>query len=361
MSQFGQSIKKAWRRLFGKPGEHKTAGAGQGPQPEESRESELCALWQGIEFCLSHSDQDDGGLDAALELVRRFSGLTWAFLTVVKAADKKYYHLIAASKNVPHDLPTKFPMTSGLAGWLHTKQRVLTIDRLKADSRNSFIFQKGEPISGLRSYYGWPIMYKGQPRGALILAGREEEVLCPAHHEIMDCVASRLAAQLHLDRLIFRVMEMDDIDSQTRLSHRGHFLEGLTHMMEVADLKSEGVDLFVLATSGLGAFASEHGQEAATELLRSIASQLKEGLRPTWRLGHVSYGVFTLASPTADAAEAKSLIAKFKKSLEDWPLAERSGRADLGLFPALASYPRDGNTPEQLLELALTALAETDD
>ena len=363
LMQFGQSISNVFRRLFGRPVPSKTTGDGnQAAAPEENvHENEVCALWQGIEFCLSRSDNDGGGLNAALELVRRFSGLSWAFLTVIKAGDEKNYYLVSASANVPDNIPHKYPMASGLAGWLHTKHKVLVIDKLKVDSRNSYIFQPDEPIKGVRSFYGWPILYNGQPRGSLILAGKDGEILNAAHHEAVECVISRLAAQFHLDRLIMKVMEMDYVDSQTGLSHRGHFVESLNHMLEVADLKQDGVDLFVLATSGLGSFASEHGQEAANDLLHSISKQLKDGIRPNWRLGHVSYGVFTLASPSADAAEAKTLIAKFKKSLENWPLVGRSGRADLGLFPAMASYPRDGDTPEQLLELALTALAESDE
>jgi GGDEF domain-containing protein len=173
-------------------------------------------------------------------------------------------------------------------------------------------------------------------------------------------VVDRLAAQLHLDRLIAKVLEMDQVDAQTGLPYREAFLDGLRQLMQVADLKGEGADLYVLAASGLGALAVSQGQETAGELLKAVAHRLKEVPRPTWRLGHVSYGVFTLATPSADAAEAKSFISQFKKSLENWPLPGAAGRAGLGLFPALAVYPRDGTRPEELLEAALTALAEGD-
>lgn len=362
LMQFGSSISRVWRRIFKPPVVKKTSGEGKSTATEtELPENEVCALWQGLEYCLSRSDHEGGGLKVALDLIRQYAGISWAFLTVVKANDKKNYYVVAASDNVPETLPSRCPMSSGLAGWIHTKLKPLAIDRLKTDSRNSFIFQKNEPIKGFRSFYGWPVLYNDQPRGALILAGYEREILDPAKMEALECVVDRLAAQFHMDRLIHKVMEMDEVDSQTGLSHRGHFLDGLNHMMEVADLKGEGVDLFVLATSGLGSFSAENGQDVAGDLLKSIARQLKDGLRSTWRLGHVSYGIFTLAAPSADAAEAKALIAKFKKNLENWPLTGSAGRADLGLFPALASYPRDGSTPEQLLEIALTALAEADE
>ncbi|MDR0882596.1 MAG: GAF domain-containing protein [Candidatus Adiutrix sp.] len=365
--QFGQNIARVCQRLFGRPAVRKTTGEGQGGAAEpEPPENEICALWRGLEFCLSRSDHEGGGLSTALDLVRQFSGLNWAFLTVIKNSDPNHYYLVAGSGNLPEGLPTRFPLAAGLAGWLHTKLKPLAIDSLKADSRNSFIFNKNEPIHGLRSFYGWPVLYNDQPRGALVLAGAEGQTLDPALGEVLECVVDRLAAQFHLDRLIHKVMELDQIDSQTGLAHRAYFLDSMAHMLEVADIKGEGLDLFVLATAGLGSFAAEYGQEAAGELLKSIAGQLKEGLRPTWRMGHISYGVFTLASPEADAAEAKTFIAKFKKNLENWPLPGVSGRAELDLFPALASYPRDcsgpkEHLPEQLLEMALSALAEADE
>lgn len=362
LMQFGESISRVWRRVFKPPVVKKTSGKEKNTVAEtESPDNEICALWQGLEFCLSRSDHEGGGLATALDLIRRYTGMSWAFLTVIKANDKKNYYVVATSDNLPEDLANRYPLSSGLAGWIHTKLKPLAIDRLKADSRNSFIFKKNEPIKGFRSFYGWPILYNDQPRGALILAGHDGEILDQGKAEVLECVVDRLAAQFHLDRLIHKVMEMDEVDSQTGLSHRAHFLDSLNHMMEVADLKGEGVDLFVLATSGLGSFAADNSQEAASDLLRSIARQLKDGLRSTWRLGHVSYGVFALAAPSSDAAEAKALIGNFKRSLENWPLTGSTGRADLGLFPALASYPRDGSTPEQLLETALTALAEADD
>ena len=365
--QFSQSIARLWRRLAGPPPPGKTGRAGEKPSgaldapPPESPGAEICALWQGLEFCLSRSDHEGGGLASALEQVRSFTGLTWAFLTVLKPSDKKFYHLAAASPSAPDGLAGKHIITSGLAGWVHTKLKTLTIDRLKTDSQNSFIFQKNEPLRGFRSFYGWPILYNDQPRGALILAGVDGEILDPSLLEIMDCVVDRLAAQLHLDRLIAKVLELDHLDAQTALPYRGPFLDSLRQMTRVADVKNEGVDLYVLATSGLGAIAVSHGQETAADLLKAIAARLYEGLRPTWNLGHVSYGIFTLATPSADAAEAKSFIFQFKKSLENWPLPEAAGRAGLGLFLALAAYPRDGTQPEELLEAALTALAEGDE
>jgi GGDEF domain-containing protein len=315
-----------------------------------------------MEDILARPDHEDGGLSPALEAVRQAAGgLSWAFLTLLFPDDRRNYHIVAASGDVPDSLPAKAPMNSGLAGWVHSNLKHLGLPLLKAESRSSYIFTKEEPIRGVKSFYGWPVIYNGNLRGVLILAGREGETLTPEQAEIAECAAARFAAQMHLDHLIARFADMGGVDSQTNLSHRGYFVEDLNRMMGVADLKGEEMNLFVLATSGLGSFSCEHGQAAAAELLRSIAKELKDGLRETWALGHVSYGVFTLAIPSSDLAEAKKLIKKFQAQLGDWPLSRHSGRASLGLFLAMASYPRDAAGPEELLEAALTALADGDD
>ncbi|UQZ89682.1 hypothetical protein C4J81_10865 [Deltaproteobacteria bacterium Smac51] len=359
--QFGKSISKVFSRTSGaKTGKNRPGDKGSGGVAE-GLENEVCALWRSLEDLLSRPDHEGGGLSPALEAVRSTVGLSWAFLTLLFPDDKRHYHIVAKSDNVPDTLAPKAPLNSGLAGWVHSNIKHLGIDRLKAEGRNSYIFTKEEPIKGVKSFYGWPVIYNGNLRGALILAGRDGEVLSPVQAEIAECAAARFAAQMHLDHLIARFADMGGVDSQTNLPHRGYFIEDLNRMMGVADLKGEEMNLFVLATSGLGSFACEHGQDAAAELLRSIAKELKDGLRETWALGHVSYGVFTLAIPSSDAAEAKKLIKKFQAHLTDWPLTQHSGRASLGLFLAMASYPRDAAGPEELLEVALTALADGDD
>jgi GAF domain-containing protein len=342
------------KRAQGKAGN--TAGA-----DSLTFEGEVCRLWLDLEGRLARPDHEGGGLEAVLQLIRDFSGLSWSFLTALIPADAKNYHIVAKSGDAPANLPSTLPLASGLAGWIHTKHNALALDKLKADGRHSYIFHKDEPIKGVRSCYGWPLLYNDQPRGGLIMAGRSGETLSPAQSAALTCLAARLAAQLQQDRLLVRVRDLSQLDSQTGLPHRGYFLDRLGRLIKQADLTGAGVELYVLATTGLGAFSCDNGQDAAGDLLRSVAGQLVEAAKSHWEIGHVSYGVFTLAVPVEDATEAKRVIARFKKQLLDWPLVERSGRAGLGLYPAAASYPQDADGPERLLELALTALAGDDE
>lgn len=318
----------------------------------------ICALWQRLEDLLARPDHDGGGLGPALDEVREACGLSMAFLTLLFPDDKRNCHIVAASGAVPRDLPAKAPLASGLAGWVHSNVKPLAIEKLKDEGRGSYVFTKDEPLRGVRSFFGWPLLYGDKVKGALILAGREGETLAPGAEAIAQCAAKRLAAQAHLDRLIVTIADLGGVDSQTNLPHRGYFIEDLARMMAAADLKGEEMNLFVLVASGLGAFSCEHGQKAASELLRAIARELKAGMLETWALGHVSYGLFTLAIPSSDAAEARALIKKFQAHLRDWPLPDRGGRAKLGLMLSMASYPRDATGPEALLEAALTALTD---
>ncbi len=328
--QFGKIISRAFSR-----GADKNRAANSGAEAAGPSNA-ACALWRDMEDLLARPDHEGGGLSPALEAVRKAAGgLSWAFLSLLLPEDKRHYHIVAKSDNVPDSLASKAPLSSGLAGWVYSNLKHLAIHQLKTDNRNSYIFTKDDPLKGLKSFYGWPLLYNGKPRGVMILAGTEGESLSPEELEIAECAAARFAAQAHLDHLIVRFADMSGVDSQTGLSHRGYFIEDLSRMMGVADLKGEAMNLFVLATSGLGSFSCEEGQEAAQELLRSIARELKDGLRENWALGHVSYGVFTLAVPAQEAAEAKKLIKKFQTHLSDWPLARHSG------IPATRRVPRN--------------------
>ncbi|MGL4208100.1 MAG: GAF domain-containing protein [Candidatus Adiutrix sp.] len=356
--QFGQSIERVWQRL--NPSTSKNQTSSRPNNGSSSFSDDLCSLWLNLETSLARPDHEGGGLSSALELIKEYAGLSWAFMTAMLPSDSKHYHIIAKSDNAPDTLPSKHPLSSGLAGWVHTKHKPLILDKLKGDGRRSFLFQKDEPLKGIRSFYGWPLTYHDQPRGGIFLAGQEGELLTSAQCLTLECVAARLAAQLQQDRLLVKVLNLCRLDSQTGLPHRAYFIERLGHMLEITDLNRTGLELFVLATAGLGAFACDNGGAAAGELLEAMAKDLRDLAQPHWELGHVSYGVFTLAVPTGDLNRAKDVILRFKNKLQNWPLVERSGRISLMLFPAMASYPKDAVGAEELLELALTALVGTD-
>ncbi len=353
---FGQSIERAWKKIAGKNAPVKT-GEPSVDVPVENLNA-VSAFWHEVEQMLSTPDRDGGGLLPVIDLAQKISGLNWAFLTALLPGDNKNYHIIAGAPDLPKSLTTTVPLGQGLAGWLHTKLQNLALDKIRADGHHSYIFHKDEPLKNLGTFYGWPLIYGQSLRGSLILTGSPGQSLTSEVLEVMDCLALRLSSQMQHDRLVVRVVELSRLEPQTGLYHRSYFTERLGRLLEIASLSGKGAQLFILAVSGLGEFAIKGGNEANKELLRSIGHELLSVGKPGWDFGHLSYGVFALAVPKEDALDAQNILTRFQKRLADWPLSGHSGRVNLGLSASTALFPENGKGPEEIIEAALSALAD---
>lgn len=316
-------------------------------------------LWARVEELLDRPSNDGGGIRAVLRLIREASGLEWVFLTGLLPGDPQNYYLLEALGPRDAALSDRWPLNAGLAGWVQTKGASLGLPRVKDQGTRSYVFSPEEGFK-ITAFYGWPLKYGGKLRGGLFLAGERPgpgEELSSQLRQLLPTLCLRLAVQGQLERLAYRIAELGRLDAQTGLPHRTYFLNRLGNLLELAQVRNEGVTLYILGLSGLGRFAQNNGQEAARELLQSICRNLLSLARPSWELGHVSYGILAMAAWTSELRAMEAAVAALGRRLADWPLENGPGRASLGFFPAMANCPNDATGPEGLLEEALMRLA----
>jgi GGDEF domain-containing protein len=292
-----------------------------------------------------------------LNLLVNSMELSCGFLTEILNGNTKNYHLMS---QYPADvgLESLQPISSGLAGWVHTKLKPLALSSLNIDQNISYIFHSGDPLKKATSFYGWPLIYNGSLRGALLLIGSDGHTLSPEKIALLDCLALRLAAHYHQYRLLGLLGELSKLDSQTGLPHRDFFIERLSRLL--ADSSGSETSLWLLCISGLGHFAVGHGQAEATELTKALSQQLLRDARPEWEVGHISYGLFALAAPYSDRLAVENAILSFQKRLNDWPLSNRSENVFFIFHQVVVRFPQDGEKAEALLEAAMANLAESD-
>jgi GGDEF domain-containing protein len=318
------------------------------------------SFWSKIESVLAYQDDKQGGWQQALtRLLIGYSGLSWAFLTEFLPGDSKHFHLLSCYPE-QIDLESLQPINPGLAGWVHSKLEPLALPSVKTDENLSFIFHQGDPLKKATSFYGWPLIYNQSPRGALLLVGSDNQLLAQDKIVFLNCFSHRLAAHFHQERLVNRVVELSRLDPQTGLPHRSYFIERLDRLIMLLAVKKIGLTLSLLNVSGLGSFAKSYGQEEARNLLRALAQQLLQSSGPEWELGHISYGLFALAVPSAERKQLDDTIIDFQKRLSDWALPTRSGRASFLFHHCQVEFPQDGSKSEAFLESALANLAHSE-
>jgi GGDEF domain-containing protein len=293
--------------------------------------------------------------DVLLDFLLNITGLSLGFLTTTLPANSKRYEIMAER---PQGLGLERLQTvgSGIAGFVHSKVKPLMLDSLNLDQNVSFLFHQGDGLGQATSFYGWPLVRHQVFRGALMLAGTRGAVLDQAQTAFLGAVANRLAAHLQLGRLAVMAAEQDQLDPQTGLPHRAVFVERLGALLR----QSPGSILWLLCVSGLGHFSVGHGQPEASALLRALAQQLMSDARPGWEIGHLSYGVFTVAAPADERLAVDNAILSFQKRLNDWPLPPKAVRVFFVFHQAVVRHPQDGEGPEALLEAALNKLAQSD-
>jgi GGDEF domain-containing protein len=350
LHQFGQKIDQ----LLSRNNERRQTFSGEGsPEPLQPEEDLLGAFIRLEELLASGSTWPERLLDLLVNSL----DLTWGFLTIILSGQTKNYH-IKTEYPPPVGLESLQPISSGLVGWVHTKLQPLALSTLNLDQNISYIFHPGDPLKNATSFYGWPLIYVGNLKGSLILVGSEGQVLSPAKLAFLDCLAMRLAAHYHQCRLFELVSDLSKLDSQTALPHREFFIERLSSLL--ADNSDGESALWLMCISGLGHFAANHGQMAASELIKALSQQILRDARPEWEVGHVSYGLFTLAAPYRDRLAVENAILSFQKRLNDWPLPAKAERVYFIFHQVVVRAPQDGDKAEVLLETALSKLAESD-
>ncbi|MDR1296913.1 MAG: GAF domain-containing protein [Deltaproteobacteria bacterium] len=353
LKQMGQGFDKLLNKLNKRPPAPLPA-PGKDQNLGSATQLELCAR---LEKALSLEDGRPPWPEEILKFVLEYTGLSWAFLTEVINGDPRHFVFIAGLP-FPRGLELRQPMSSGLAGYVHTKLQPLAITSIKDVDDLSFVFHPGEPLKKAASLYGWPLVYNGRLRGALLLVGKAGQVIDDAQLAFLDHLVVRLTSHYQTDKLTYWVMELNRLDSQSNLPHRTYFIERLGQFIEAN--KPDNTVLSILSVSGLGRFALAHGQKEAAKLLKGLSENLLENSRQEWELGHISYGLFALAVPQADAQALDAAILSFQKRLGDWPIPTRVGHSSFIFHQSRVVSPRDGLKPEMLVEVALSNLAAAD-
>ncbi|MDR2352449.1 MAG: GGDEF domain-containing protein [Deltaproteobacteria bacterium] len=317
------------------------------------------SLWLQIEEILASQDPLENWVNLLPGTLLEWSGLSFAFLTEILHGDSTNLYIRGGAPELV-GLKPSHPLEGGLAGWVHTHYQALAKDTLNTEDNLTHIFSPGEPIHRPTSFYGWPLIYRDQIMGGLILVGTKGERLNKELSRFFGSLTVRLAAHTHHMRALERVVELKGLDPQTGLPHRANFLDRLDTLLGMVSVHQEGLKLHLLSISGIGRYSVAHGLEETQALLRSIATQLLNFTTDYWELGHISYGVFAIACANNQQESLNRCLTFLKKGLMEWSSLGRAvEQANFIFHESEVSFPEDGNQPEDLLEKALTRLVQT--
>ena len=340
---FGQVVQLAFQRVR---------------QSERGRMmAEALTFLAQMEGVLSKRLDEGESMDRAVALFREYTGASAGFITAVLPGNPGHYFVMAANSAATRNIGTgKKSMEAGLAGWVMQNKKPLLLDRGRSEAARSFVFQPDEPLGDFPAFAGWPIMWSGRLRGAVLLLGEKTFGFEDTKQEVLQIAVDRLAISVEMELLFKRVSELSRLDTQVGLPHRTYFVERLDRQIKVCGVQGTGLGLFLVRFDNLDDVAGEFGQGVAQELLKAGGRYLLGGCPEDSELGHVTYGVIGLAICGGHKPEVKADTMILLEKLEARHLETSAGHLKLKIRTAWVKFPGDGDRAEDLLRLGLDGL-----
>jgi diguanylate cyclase (GGDEF)-like protein len=205
--------------------------------------------------------------------------------------------------------------------------------------------------SRIRSSIYAPLVVHRRPIG-VVSAYRETVGGFEASDLTLLTVVSRyLAGAVEVARLHEQLKELAATDSLTGLANRRAFFDRL--QAEIARSRRAGSE-FCVALLDLDRFKAVndlHGHAVGDQVLIKVAETLSQAVRQSDLAARFGGDEFILLMPDASRAQAMEMLARLRTVAI--PIPDQAGRGIRTTFSwGIAAYPRDGEEPEQLLEVA---------
>jgi diguanylate cyclase (GGDEF)-like protein len=149
-----------------------------------------------------------------------------------------------------------------------------------------------------------------------------------------------------------------DVDPVTWVYNRRRLIEALDHEIVRAGRYGRALSLVTLDIDGFGKFNATFGQSSGDRLLRSTATTLAETVAPPELVARLKDDDFAVLLPETNRAAAVDTTTRLLSSLTSVSVfSSGDDDADPVTFSvAIACFPEDGTTPQQLLASAQAAL-----
>ncbi len=218
-----------------------------------------------------------------------------------------------------------------------------------------FVLLPAAIASGLLAQVSYPIWVQDQRFGVSLAFSTERPDLA----EVMADIASLAHA---IRPALFRKVTEERIrfvahhDDLTRLANRLLFQERLTGALAAAARGEHGLALLYLDLDGFKLVNDTRGHGVGDKLLAAVAARLRENCRERDTTARIGGDEFAIIQPLGGQPSAATALAQRLLGAVQQPFDIDGQRLLLGVSIGIAVYPADGETPDQLLRSADTAL-----
>lgn len=211
---------------------------------------------------------------------------------------------------------------------------------------------------GYRAYAVAPLAVHGRLGGALALYWEYPHQFSPSETRVLQLLALHLGVALENAMLIARLEQEALTDKLTGLPNRRALERTLAREMERARRYRHPFAVLLIDLDGFKGVNDTYGHLAGDRVLRQMAQVFRETLRTTDFVARYGGDEFAVVLPEIDARGASRAAEKLRQAVEAQTWLGLPPQVRLSISVGLAEYPRDGQTPVTLLQVADARLYE---
>jgi diguanylate cyclase (GGDEF)-like protein len=199
-----------------------------------------------------------------------------------------------------------------------------------------------------------PMVVENEPLGMVIFVFDRDEV----DVEALELLVGHLTLALRDLLVRDEAVRFTDVDPVTWVYNRRRLLEALDHEIVRAGRYGRVLSLVTLDIDGFGSFNGSYGQSMGDRLLRSVATTMAETVSPPELVARLKDDDFAVLLPETNRVTAVETTTRLLAGLaQSSVFSATDGEAEpLTFSVAIACFPEDGSTPQELLASAQASL-----
>jgi diguanylate cyclase (GGDEF)-like protein len=288
------------------------------------------------------------------KLGETFRPEAWALLLFEGERQALEVHL-AVGEGAAQLLGVRAEPGEGISGWVAQTGQAVLLDDVRSDPRFS---ARIDPVpDGVRSFMAVPLRTLAVSIGVVALTAREGRPYRPEDLRILEAFADYAAIAISNARNFEKVRELTLVDDHTALFNSRHLYRTLDAETARARRYRRPLSVIFFDLDFFKRVNDTHGHQAGSELLREIGEIMRRTLR-TMDVP-VRYGgdEFVVILPETTREQAQVVAERLRSDFRATRfLAMLDRPVEITASFGIASWPDDGDSPEELLKAADAAM-----
>ncbi|MEW6594321.1 MAG: sensor domain-containing diguanylate cyclase [Thermodesulfobacteriota bacterium] len=219
------------------------------------------------------------------------------------------------------------------------------------------VFSGSHRLGGYQSLLVIPLLKeKGEPLGALTIAGRASGLFSRTRQDILELIAAQVAVKVDLGQAHEQINRMATVDGLTGLANHRTFQHGFEVMLERAQRRKSPLCLILCDIDHFKQLNDNHGHPFGDQVLRRVGELLQRTVRTVDLAARYGGEEFAVVLEDSDHKGGLRMAERIRQAVELLTLHHQREPVRVTLSLGLAVYPADGEEKATLINRADQAL-----